>query len=84
MGLKELRSTVSALAKLAGPIGSGPQVQVNTQVNVDMSGAVAELATILRPRADRSVPKQLRRHIEDGPPDSHTLKRLEQVRDDGE
>ena len=36
MGLKELRSTVTAQAQLAGHVGSGAQVQVNTQVNVDL------------------------------------------------
>jgi hypothetical protein len=44
IGLKELRSTITAQAALAGHIGSsGASVQVNTQVNVDLAAAVREL-----------------------------------------
>ena len=40
VGLQELRSTVTAQAQLAGHVGSGAAVQVNTQVNVDLGAAV--------------------------------------------
>jgi hypothetical protein len=52
MGLRELRSTVTAQAALAGHVGAGAQVQVNTQVNVDLGTAVRELIAAIRPNAD--------------------------------
>ena len=42
VGLRELRQTVTAQAQLAGHVGSGSAVQVNTQVNVDLGAAVSE------------------------------------------
>jgi hypothetical protein len=47
MGLRELRTTVTAQTQLAGLIGSGAGVQVNTQVNVELGSAVRELAAIV-------------------------------------
>jgi hypothetical protein len=51
MGLKELRSTVTAQAHLAGHVGSGASVQVNTQVNVDVGAAVKELIAAIQKKA---------------------------------
>jgi hypothetical protein len=52
IGLRELRSTVTAQAALAGHTGASAQVQVNTQVNVDLATAVRELIAAIRPDAD--------------------------------
>jgi hypothetical protein len=52
LGLRELRSTVTAQAALAGHIGSGAHLQVNTQVNVDLGAAVRELIAAIRPDVD--------------------------------
>ncbi len=49
MGLKELRNTVETQARLAGHIGTGAQIQVNTQVNLDLGAAVKELLAALQP-----------------------------------
>jgi hypothetical protein len=59
MGLRELRSTVTAQAQLAGHVGSGAQFQVNTQVNVDMGSAVKEIIAALRPPPDAAIPPSL-------------------------
>jgi hypothetical protein len=59
MGLRELRSTVTAQAQLAGHVGSGAQFQVNTQVNVDMGSAVKEIIAALRPPPDAAIPPEL-------------------------
>src|SRR3984957_14316678 len=77
MGLKELRSTVTAQAQLAGHVGSGAPVQVHTQVNVDMGAPVKEFIAALRPRPDPTIPRELAAHLEGVPPDAGTLKRLE-------
>jgi hypothetical protein len=58
MGLKELRSTVEAQAKLAGHIGSAASVQVNVQSNIDLGAAVKELLGAI---GDRPPTKSLRR-----------------------
>ncbi len=81
MGLKELRATVTAQAQLAGHIGSGAQVQVNTQVNVDLSSAVKEIIAALRPPPDKAIPPKLAIHL--GPADvtAESLARLEAVVD---
>ena len=68
MGLKELRATVTAQAQLAGHIGSGAQVQVNTQVNLDLGAAVRELIAAIRARPDTSIPPELAVHLEGAPP----------------
>jgi hypothetical protein len=77
MGLRELKGVVVSQATSAGHIGSGTQVAVQVNNNIDMGSAVSELIAALKPRADRSIPKQLRAHIEAGPPDLKTLERLE-------
>ena len=81
MGLKELRATVTAQAQLAGHIGSGAQVQVNTQVNLDLGAAVRELIAAIRPRPDTSIPPELAVHLEGAPPAPEALKRLEALID---
>ena len=43
MGLKELRSTVEAQARLAGHIGGGATIAVQTNVSFDLGAAVKEL-----------------------------------------
>jgi hypothetical protein len=81
MGLRELRSTVTAQAQLAGHVGSAAQVQVNTQVNVDLGAAVKELIAAIRPRPDPAIPPVLAVHLEGASPDADTLARLEAVAD---
>jgi hypothetical protein len=81
MGLKELRNTVEAQARLADHVGSGAQVQVNTQVNVDLNAAVKEIVAAIRPRPDEAIPHELAIHFEGAPPDADALKRLEAVVD---
>ena len=81
MGLRELRSTVTAQAQLAGHVGSGAQVQVNTQVNVDLGAAVKELIAAIRPRPDPAIPPERAVHLEGAPPDADTLARLEALVD---
>ena len=63
MGLKELRATVTAQAQLAGHVGTGAQVQVNTQVNVDLGPAVKEIIAALRPPIDPAIPPELAVHF---------------------
>ena len=83
MGLKELRSTVTAQAHLAGHVGSSVSVQVNTEVNVDMNAAVREILAAIQP-APRSaaspsdITAPLVRAIK---PDVDTLARLEAIAD---
>jgi hypothetical protein len=74
MGLKELRSTVTAQAALAGHVGSGQAVQVNTQVNVDLGSAVKELIAAIRPRPDASIPPELAIHLGDADVTPEALK----------
>jgi hypothetical protein len=84
MGLKELRSTITAQAHLAGHIGGGQSIQVNTQVNVDMDAAVKELiaAIAVKPVIDPATPSEIGVHLEDGnKPDEATLARLEAIVD---
>jgi hypothetical protein len=81
MGLKELRSTVTAQAHLAGHIGSNAAVQLNTQVNVDMGAAVKELiAAIKLASNDPSIPPEIARVLDDKP-DLQALARLEAIVD---
>jgi hypothetical protein len=81
MGLRELRSTVTAQAHLAGHIGSGASVQVNTQVNVDMGAAVKELiAAIKLASNDPLTPPEIARVLDDKP-DPQALARLEAIVD---
>jgi hypothetical protein len=82
MGLKELRSTVTAQAQLAGHVGSGQAVQVNTQVKVDLGQAVKELIGALRPRPDPVTSSEIAIHLGDADVAADTLKRLEAVLDD--
>jgi hypothetical protein len=81
MGLKELRSTVTAQAQLAGHVGSGAQVQVNTQVNVDVGAAVKEIIAALRPPPDAAIPPELAVHLGDADVTADALARLEAVID---
>jgi hypothetical protein len=81
VGLRELRATVDSQMRLAGHIGSGSQVQVNTQVNVDVGSAVSEIIAALRPKVSKSIPKALRTHIEDAPLNAAAIARLEAVVD---
>jgi hypothetical protein len=80
MGLRELRSTVTAQAHLAGHIGSNAAVQVNTQVNVDMGAAVKELIAAIKPVLDPSIPSEIARVLDDKP-DPQALARLEAIVD---
>jgi hypothetical protein len=80
MGLKELRSTVTAQAHLAGHIGAGAAVQVNAQVNVDMGAAVKELIAAIKPVFDPSIPPEIGRVL-DNKPDPQALARLEAIVD---
>jgi hypothetical protein len=80
MGLKELRSTVAAQAHLAGHIGSNAPVQVNTQVNVDIGGAVKELIAAIKPILDPSIPPEIAKVLDDKP-DPQALARLEAIVD---
>jgi hypothetical protein len=79
--VKELRSTVTAQAQLAGHVGTGARVQVNTQVNVDLSQAVKELIAFLRPPPDAATPPELAIHLGDADVTAETLARLEAVID---
>jgi hypothetical protein len=84
MGLKELRSTVTAQAHLAGHFGAGQAVQVNTQVNVDIGAAVKELIAAIRPahRPDPAIPAEIATYLKgDGNPDTQALERLEAIVD---
>ncbi|HZZ24124.1 MAG TPA: hypothetical protein VFE60_16775 [Roseiarcus sp.] len=81
MGLKELRSTVTAQAQLAGHVGSAAQIQVNTQVNVDLSSAVKEIIAALRPPIDPAIPPQLAVHLGSADVTAESLARLEAVVD---
>jgi hypothetical protein len=78
MGLRELRSTVTAQAHLAGHIGAGASVQVNTQVNVDMGQAVKELIAAIKPALDPAIPAEIARVL-DAKPDAQSLARLEAI-----
>jgi hypothetical protein len=82
MGLKELRSTVTAQAHLAGHIGSSPAVSVNTQVNVDLSAAVKELIAAIRLAPDDpAVSAEIDGGL-DGKPAEATFARLEAIIDE--
>jgi hypothetical protein len=83
MGLKELRSTVTAQAHLAGHVGSGATVQVNTQVNVDMNAAVRELIAAVQPapRSTVSLPDVALPLVGAIKPDVDMLARLEAIID---
>jgi hypothetical protein len=81
MGLKELRSTVTAQAQLAGHVGSGSAMQVNTQVNVDLGRAVKEIIAALRPSPDAAIPPELAVHFADAEVTADALARLEAVVD---
>ena len=80
MGLRELRATVTAQAQLAGHVGSGAQVQVNTQVNVDLGAAVKEIIVALRPPMDPAIPPEIAIHL-DADVTADALARLEVVID---
>jgi hypothetical protein len=81
MGLRELRSTVTAQAHLAGHLGAAQSVQVNTQVNVDMSQAVKELIAAIKPVfSDPAIPAEIARVLNDKP-DAQALARLEAIVD---
>jgi hypothetical protein len=61
MGLRELRSTVTAQAHLAGHLGAPhAAVQVNAQVNVDLGQAVKELIAAIKPAPDPIIPPSSR------------------------
>jgi hypothetical protein len=47
MGLKELRSTTDSMARLAGHIGTGTQLNVQTNVSVDVGAIVQGLAAAI-------------------------------------
>jgi hypothetical protein len=81
MGLKELRSTVLGQAQLAGHVGSGAQVQVNTQVNIDLGSAVKEIVAALRSPPDPAIPPELAIHFTDEAVSTDSLARLEAVVD---
>src|ERR1700722_7670659 len=81
MGLKELRATVTAQAQLAGHVGTGAQIQVNTQVNVDLGAAVKEIIAALRPPPDAAIPPELAVHLGDPEVTADALARLESVID---
>jgi hypothetical protein len=84
MGLKELRSTVTAPAHLAGHVGSGATVQVNTQANVHINAAVRELIAAIQPGSRPSAPisHEVAAHLDSTiQPDAETLARLEVVID---
>jgi hypothetical protein len=80
MGLKELRTTVRAQAEIAGHLGSGGGVQVNTAINVDMGAAVKELIASLKPVLDPSIPAEIAKVLDDNP-DEGALARLEAALD---
>jgi hypothetical protein len=83
MGLKELRSTVTAQAHLAGHLGSSPAVQVNTQVNVDLSAAVKELIMALRLKPkDPAIIPEIDGGLDGDACQSETLARLEAILDE--
>jgi hypothetical protein len=82
MGLRELRSTVTAQAHLAGHLGAGANVQVNTQVNVDLGQAVKELIAAIKPSPDPVIPAELAAHFDGAAkPDPQALARLEAIID---
>src|SRR3984957_14813323 len=81
VGLRELRQTVTAQAQLAGHVGSGSAVQVNTQVNVDLGAAVREITAALRPPPDAAIPPELAVHLGDPEVTADALARLESVID---
>ena len=81
MGLKELRSTVEAQARLAGHIGGGATIAVQTNVNVDLGAAARELISALRPHPDAAIPHEIAIHLGDAGVGAHALKRLEAVVD---
>jgi hypothetical protein len=81
MGLRELRATVTAQAQLAGHVGSRAQVQVNTQVNVDLGSAVKEIIAALRPSPDPAIPPELAIHLGAADVSAKSLARLEAIVD---
>jgi hypothetical protein len=82
MGLKELRATVVGQAQVAGHIGAGARVQVNTQLNLDLAGAVKELIAAIKPSPDPVIPAELAAHFDGGgKPDPQALARLEAIVD---
>lgn len=81
MGLRELKGAVVAQATLAGHLNSGAQVQVNTQVNVDLGAAVKEIIAALRPPPDAAIPPELAVHLGDADVTADALARLEAVID---
>jgi hypothetical protein len=72
---------VTAQAQLAGHVGSGAQVQVNTQVNVDLGSAVKEIIAALRPPPDPAIPSELAIHLEAADVTAESLAQLEAVID---
>ena len=80
-GLEGTAGHRDAQATLAGHIGSGAQVQVNTQVNVDLGAAVRELIAAIRPRHDAAIPPELAIHLDVVPPDDGAIDRLEGILD---
>lgn len=84
VGLRELRQTVTAQAQLAGHIGSGQAVQVNTQVNIDAAAVVRELIAALKPSPDPAIPREIAIHLGDEAVPADTIARLEAVADAGE
>jgi transposase-like protein len=57
-GVRELRSILDAVGKLAGHLGSGAQVNVQTNVALDLGSAVRELLSAI---GDRPSPLALKR-----------------------
>jgi hypothetical protein len=75
--------TVTAQAHLAGHVGSGATMQVNTQVNVDMNAAVREILAAIQsaPRSAVSPPDVAAPLVGAIKPDLDTLARLEAIID---
>jgi hypothetical protein len=84
MGLRELRSTVTAQATLAGHIGGGATVAVQTNVNIDMGAAVKELIAAVMPKPvhDPAIPAEVARVLDQADkPDASMLERLGAILD---
>jgi hypothetical protein len=82
VGLREIRSTIEAQAKLAGLVGSGgATVAVQNNINIDAAAVVRELIAALRPPPDPVIPAELAGYFADAPPGADTIRRLEEVAD---
>ena len=82
VGLRELRVTVEAQAKLAGHIGSGgATVAIQTNVSIDAAAVVRELIAALKPAIDPTIPSEIAVHFVGEPVPEASIASLEALVD---